>query len=110
MAAQPRVKFLLPFALATFMLTGCIKSPEWTLFYFADTPNKTDLSLNYDAIKGYYNTLEQCQAKGAGIVRIQGVEITEQVDFICGQQCQIADDNQVSCSQLVSDKDFLKQL
>ena len=96
--------------LVTLSLSGCIRSPEWTLFYFADAADKTDHTLQHDVIKGYYDTLEQCQAKGSGLVRIQGVTVTEQVDFTCGQKCETLDNNQIDCQQLISDKDFLKQL
>ncbi|UCX03360.1 hypothetical protein [Shewanella glacialimarina] len=96
--------------LSLFLLGGCIRTPEWTLFYFADATDKTDLTLKHDVINGYYDTLEQCQAKGSGLLRIQGMSMTENVDFICGQQCQTLDDNPVDCQQSISDKDFLKQL
>jgi len=96
--------------LVALSLSGCIRTPEWTLFYFADAADQTDQRLQHDVIKGYYDTLEQCQAKGSGLVRIQGITVTEQVDFTCGQKCETLDNNQIDCQQLISDKDFLKQL
>lgn len=109
-ANLPNKFIVLTLMFSVFLLSGCIRTPEWTLFYFADAADKTDLTIKHDVIKGYYDTLEQCQAKGSGLLRIQGVEMTANVDFICSQKCETLDDNQLDCQQSVSNKDFLKQL
>lgn len=92
------------------LLSGCIRSPEWTLFYFAEQTAEVSQPAQHQYIKGYYDTLEQCQAKGAGLLRIQGISGNEKVDFVCGQQCETHDDNSISCLQLISDQTFIKQL
>ncbi|MBB1383426.1 hypothetical protein H5071_16135, partial [Shewanella sp. SR41-2] len=57
------------------LLAGCIRTPEWTLFYVADrTPIPTTIVLQ-DHISGYYDSLEQCQAKGAGMLRLQASSV-----------------------------------
>ena len=64
------------------LLSGCIRSPEWTLFYFADQTAEVSQPAQHQYIKGYYDTLEQCQAKGAGLLRIQGISGNDKVDFV----------------------------
>ncbi|MGX9462211.1 hypothetical protein ACWXWU_13400 [Shewanella sp. A14] len=90
---------------AVIALSGCIRTPEWTLFYVADqTPLPTEIAVQ-DHISGYYNSLEQCQAKGAGMLRLQASSVPAEKAFICGELCQVDDQQQLQCkSQVVGIK------
>jgi len=87
------------------LLVGCIRTPEWTLFYVADqTPVPTQIVLQ-DHIAGYYDSLEQCQAKGAGMLRLQASSVPAAQAFVCGEQCQVDEQQQLHCkSQVVGVK------
>ncbi|CAM4273059.1 hypothetical protein SHLI107390_07525 [Shewanella livingstonensis] len=83
------------------LLSGCIRTPEWTLFYVADqTPLPTHIA-QQEHISGYYDSLEQCQAKGAGMLRLQASSVPTDKAFVCGEQCQIDDKQQLQCKSQV---------
>lgn len=83
------------------LLGGCMRTPEWTLFYVADhTPVPTKIVLQ-EHISGYYDSLEQCQAKGAGMLRLQASSLPAEKAFACGEQCQVNEQQQLQCKSQV---------
>ncbi|QDE29833.1 hypothetical protein [Shewanella polaris] len=85
---------------AVVSLSGCIRTPEWTLFYVADqTPLPTEIAVQ-DHITGYYNSLEQCQAKGAGMLHLQLSSVPAEQAFVCGELCQVDEQEQLQCKSL----------
>ncbi|ARD24066.1 MULTISPECIES: hypothetical protein [Shewanella] len=108
-----KVLTLLVLCLGIFSLSGCIRTPEWTLFYYADQAKKPANPIQADYIAGYYDTLEQCQLKGDGMLRLSGkslVEIDKQAlenataipvaiekGYQCEQLCQVDDENVIHC-------------
>lgn len=97
-------------------LSGCMRTPEWTLFY--QTSSQGDITLvedeasllKHEYIQGYYDTLEQCQAKGAGMVKLSGIDDPHLNYFSCAQLCQSTDKNEIQCQQSVSQLGYLQQL
>ncbi|MCL1067511.1 hypothetical protein L2735_11950 [Shewanella olleyana] len=101
------------FLLGLVSLTGCLRTPEWTLFYYADEAKKPQNPISADYIAGYYDTLEQCQLKGDGMLRLSGkstVEIGNKAlenataipvainkGYQCEQLCEVNDDNVIIC-------------
>jgi hypothetical protein len=89
------------FTATVVLLAGCIRTPEWTLFYVADrTPIPTQIVLQ-DHIAGFYDSLEQCQAKGAGMLRLQASSVPAEQAFACGELCQIDEKQQLQCENQV---------
>jgi hypothetical protein len=83
------------------LLAGCIRTPEWTLFYVADqTPVPTQIVLQ-EHIAGYYDSVIQCQAKGAGMLRLQASSVPAAQAFACGEQCQVDEQQQLHCKSEV---------
>ena len=85
-------------------LSGCSRTPEWTLFYYQGqqqlpfdqhTDKAVANNLRYEAIKGYYDTLEQCQQKAKGIEHLSETQAVYQ----CGHQCQLDEHDVVECDQ-----------
>ncbi|WP_037443966.1 hypothetical protein [Shewanella mangrovi] len=76
------------------LTTGCTKTPTWTLFYYSgqQTPPSDD---HYEAIQGYYDTLEQCKKKAEGIEYLSETPSVYQ----CGFQCKLDDHDMVKCDQ-----------
>ena len=99
--------------LAIMGLSGCIRTPEWTLFYYADEAKKPQKTIQAEYIAGYYDTLEQCQAKAKGMLRLSGksshqmdnsqlenataIPVTLDKGYQCKQLCQVNDDNVIIC-------------
>lgn len=80
------------------LLSGCGKTPEWTLFYYANAEAASKSELSTEDIRGYYETLEQCQRKGEGMKRLSQSKLET---FQCGQRCQIDAEQQLICLQTV---------
>ncbi|WP_083698183.1 hypothetical protein [Shewanella sp. UCD-KL21] len=94
-------------------LTGCIRTPEWTLFYYADEAKTPQQAIDAQFIAGYYDTLEQCQAKAKGMLRLSGknshqldanqlenataIPVAIDKGYQCKQLCQVNDDNVIIC-------------
>ena len=97
---------LLLAAIGLSVAMGCTRTPEWTLFYVADNPQNAEMAIasanmvQTEFILGYYDTLEQCQAKGTGMLRLQGSSMPAAQAFVCAQQCQV-DNKQLSCQRQV---------
>lgn len=98
---------LLLAALGFSVVMGCTRTPEWTLFYVADNPANAEKAIasanmvQTEFILGYYDTLDQCQAKGAGMLRLQGSSMPAAQAFVCAQQCQVDDNEQLHCQHQV---------
>lgn len=99
---------LLLAAIGLSVTMGCTRTPEWTLFYVADNPVNaqkamaTTNMLDTDFISGYYDSLAQCQAKGTGMLRLQGSSMPAAQAFVCAQACQVDDKQQLQCQRLVA--------
>lgn len=103
------VKMKLPlvvlFASLGLGLTGCTKTPEWTLFYYPKAISLPTTPLQPDDINGYYDTLEQCQRKAHGLQRltgsgVSGFEASGAGVYQCGQQCELNDKSVLVCKLL----------
>ena len=93
----------------TLGLSGCTKTPEWTLFYYPELSVLPDAPLQPDTINGYYDTLEQCQRKAHGLQRLtrsgmSGFDSDANPSgsgvYQCGQQCELNDQSVLICKQL----------
>ena len=78
-------------------LTACTDSPEWTLLYYPDTKLQPSVELSGEFISGYYASIEQCQAKGKGLLRLSD---DKDPQYICGHLC-VADGKALVCQNLV---------
>jgi hypothetical protein len=89
------------------VVMGCTRTPKWTLFYIADKTVAQSISsapvdlIQTEFIAGYYDSLAQCQAKGAGMLRLQASSMPAAQAFVCAQQCQIDDKQQLHCTHKV---------
>jgi hypothetical protein len=75
--------------------TGCTQVPEWTLFYYPQQQQLPQPAHHYAAINGYYETLQQCEAKGRGMQRLAEAPAV----FQCAHRCRLDDANMVTCDQ-----------
>ncbi|CAM2889086.1 hypothetical protein SHAM105786_10255 [Shewanella amazonensis] len=76
--------------LVVLLLGACTQSDQWTLAFRAES---SDAPWQFSEVAGHYHTLEQCQAKGDGLKRLNG----DKGQFQCGQQCE-AEQGQLSCA------------
>jgi hypothetical protein len=90
------------FALGFLLLSGCTRTPEWTLFYYPDVSAIPALPLQAEDINGYYDTLAQCQSKAHGMQRLSssglsgfGVGV-----YQCGQLCEFDAKSVLVCKTL----------
>lgn len=74
---------------AGLQLGGCTQAGQWTLAY-RDTA--TGSAWQYSEVAGFYQTLEQCQAKGDGLVRLGG----DKGEYLCGSDCK-AENGLLTC-------------
>ncbi|MCL1147572.1 hypothetical protein AB4298_02790 [Shewanella sp. 10N.261.52.F9] len=79
-------------------LTACIQSPEWTLLYYPDKEAKPSVAESGEFINGYYESIEQCHAKGKGLKRLSG---NDNGTYVCGYQCE-ASDKSLSCKSVIT--------
>ncbi|WOT05044.1 hypothetical protein [Shewanella youngdeokensis] len=90
-------RFVWSIALLVLGLTACTDSPEWTLLYYPDAASKSSVEQSAAFISGYYSSIEQCLAKGAGMQRLSGSKTAE---YVCGHLC-VADAKKLVCSNMV---------
>ncbi|QYJ75079.1 hypothetical protein [Shewanella sp. FJAT-52076] len=76
--------------LVVLLLGACTQADQWTLAFRAEP---SDAPWQFSEVAGHYHTLDQCQAKGDGLVRLGG----DKGHYQCGQQCE-ADQGQLSCT------------
>ncbi len=74
-------------------LVGCTQAPTWTLFYYADQQTIPE-GAKAPYMAGYYQVLEQCLAKGSGMVALSE---TGKGSFQCGFKCQDNGSGEVEC-------------
>ncbi|AQS38381.1 hypothetical protein Sps_03239 [Shewanella psychrophila] len=79
-------------------LTACTQSPEWTLFYYADTTEIPQGAAQSENISGYYAEVEQCLMKGAGMVKVSG---SGKGRYQCGLQCVTTKGKALSCKEFI---------
>ncbi|MCL1049302.1 hypothetical protein L2755_06725 [Shewanella abyssi] len=79
-------------------LTACTDSPEWTLLYYPNAAAKPSVEQSGEFISGYYASVEQCHAKGKGLLRLSG---DNNAEYVCGHLC-VADETALVCQNLVS--------
>ncbi|MEI6860046.1 MAG: hypothetical protein V5788_09750 [Shewanella sp.] len=92
-----RVRKLVLLGLLLFF-TACTQSPEWTLFYYADTRELPQGAKQSENISGYYSELDQCLMKGAGMVKLSDSGTGY---YQCGFQCVAIQDKALSCEKFV---------
>ncbi|MCL1075218.1 hypothetical protein [Shewanella dokdonensis] len=80
---------------AILLCTACTQVPEWTLFYYPQQQQLPQTVHHYEAISGYYETLQQCEAKGHGMQLLAD----EPAVFQCAHRCRLDDANVVTCDQ-----------
>jgi hypothetical protein len=98
------------------VVSACTQVPQWTLFV-SDTPIDTSVDilgeetkirsevLSLSQVAGYYDTLDQCQLKAEGLLRLsaisQNVEQTKSdaVHYTCASQCQLDESSVIQCQQ-----------
>ena len=84
-------------------MTACTQVPQWTLFYYPDADSDAPQTVSQSAdrldkhIAGYYQQLDQCLAKGAGMVKLSE---TGKGHYQCGYLCEVKDDGQLSCQRM----------
>lgn len=79
-------------------LTACTDSPEWTLLYYPDTASKPSVEHSAEFIVGYYASVDQCHAKGEGLLRLSD---DKNAAYTCGHLC-VADKKTLVCQELIS--------
>jgi hypothetical protein len=94
------------------VVSACTQVPQWTLFV-SDTPidmlgeeaKIRSEVLSLSQVSGYYDTLDQCQLKAEGLLRLsaisQDVGQTESqaVHYTCASQCQRDELSVIQCQQ-----------
>ncbi|MFQ6371917.1 hypothetical protein [Shewanella sp. YIC-542] len=75
-------------------LSACTQVPEWTLFYYPQT-QPLPAAERHAAIRGYYETLAQCEAKGRGMQLLDDHNAL----FQCAHRCRVDEGNVVTCDQ-----------
>ncbi|MBR9728169.1 hypothetical protein ACFOD0_09060 [Shewanella intestini] len=95
------IKFALAIGVVS-ALTACIQTPNWTLFYVADQQPMPTQMVKQQFIKGYYDSIEHCQAKGRGLLKLNASSVEPQQAYICGQMC-VADEKtgEIACQNLI---------
>ncbi len=72
-------------------ISGCSRTPEWTLFFYPDAPVGTQVQIEqstaFDSIHGYYDSLEVCRIKAKGMQKLAG----NKGSYQCGHLCQVTD-------------------
>ncbi len=76
-------------------LGGCIQAPTWTLFYYADQQT-IPVGAKVPYMAGYYQELEQCLAKGSGMVTLSS---SGKGSFECGFKCQDNGSGDIECQR-----------
>ena len=81
-------------------LSACTDSPEWTLLYYPDAASKPSVEQSGEFISGYYASVEQCHAKGSGLLRLSD---DKNADYLCGHLC-VAEGKKLVCQNVVAAK------
>lgn len=81
-------------------LPACTDPSQWTLFYYPDAATQANIPPSKDAISGYYATLEQCRAKGNGLLRLNR---DNDATYVCGHLC-VVKANALSCEHVALPK------
>ncbi|WP_245608437.1 hypothetical protein [Shewanella waksmanii] len=84
------------------ILSACTQNPQWTLFYSDSQSHIAEQDLG-DNIAGYYKALDQCVAKGKGLIRLSG---HSNGSFQCGHQCVANEQGGVSCQRLTQEAEL----
>ena len=87
--------------MASIGLVACTQSPEWTLLYYPDSETQVSVEQSASFINGYYETIEQCHAKGKGLIRLGG---DVGGHYVCGYQCQ-GDGESLNCQSVIASAD-----
>ncbi|PKG56756.1 MULTISPECIES: hypothetical protein [unclassified Shewanella] len=82
----------------SFGLTACTDSPEWTLLYYPSAAAKPSVEQSAEFISGYYASVDQCHAKGKGLLRLSD---DKNADYVCGHLC-VADGKTLVCQSQIS--------
>ncbi|MGL5046036.1 MAG: hypothetical protein ACRC6S_00205 [Shewanella sp.] len=88
--------------LGLWLLSGCTKTPEWTLFYYPNVSAVPVAPLQADDVNGYYDTLAQCQSKALGMQRLSrsGVSGFALGVYQCGHLCEVDDKSVLACKTM----------
>ncbi|QSX33387.1 hypothetical protein JYB87_16975 [Shewanella avicenniae] len=81
-------------AITCLCAVACTPAPSWTLFYYQGQQTLPATG-QYQAISGYYQSLEQCQQKAKGMEYLSGTSTVYQ----CGFQCKLGEHDVVECDQ-----------
>ncbi|MCU8022415.1 MULTISPECIES: hypothetical protein [unclassified Shewanella] len=100
-----KLSYALPnvlFGLGLLLLSGCTKTPEWTLFYYPDVSAIPVTPLQAEDINGYYDSLAQCQSKAHGMQRLSrsGVSGFGLGSYQCGHLCEFDDKSVLVCKTM----------
>ncbi|CAM3259710.1 hypothetical protein [Shewanella pealeana] len=82
-------------------LVACTQSPEWTLLYYPDSETQPSVEQSGEFITGYYESIDQCHAKGKGLIRLSG---DASGHYICGYQC-LGDGESLNCQSTIASGD-----
>ncbi|QYJ86420.1 hypothetical protein K0I73_01250 [Shewanella mesophila] len=89
------VRLLLLLSAMLLGATACTQVPQWTLFYVSDQDKMPEGALA-PHIAGYYEQLEQCLAKGAGMVKLSQ---SGKGSYQCGYECKDDQAGDVQCAR-----------
>ncbi|MXR70531.1 hypothetical protein GNT65_17895 [Shewanella sp. JBTF-M18] len=97
------MRSIMAFAALLLTMTACTQVPQWTLFYYPDAaPGASAETLISQGeldqhISGYYQQLDQCLAKGAGMMKLSQ---TGRGSYLCGERCQRNEAGELECQRL----------
>ncbi|MCG9740107.1 hypothetical protein L1D32_18260 [Shewanella insulae] len=97
------MRSIMAFAALLLTMTACTQVPQWTLFYYPDAaPGASAEALISQGeldqhISGYYQQLDQCLAKGAGMMKLSQ---TGRGSYLCGERCQRNETGELECQRL----------
>ncbi|QYJ94074.1 hypothetical protein [Shewanella spartinae] len=97
------MRSMMAFAALLLTMTACTQVPQWTLFYYPDAAQGASAEALASQgeldqhISGYYQQLEQCLAKGAGMVKLSQ---TGSGSYLCGELCQRNEAGELKCQRL----------
>ncbi|MCE9680253.1 hypothetical protein LZP69_13905 [Shewanella sp. AS1] len=94
------ISLALGLGFSLFGLVACTQVPQWTLFYYEDQATIPQGPL-VPHITGYYQELDQCLAKGAGMVKLSE---SGKGSYQCGFQCQDDKQGDVQCVRFELEK------
>lgn len=96
------------YALLGATLMACTQAPKWTLFV---SKGGESTALSLPQVAGYYDTLDQCQLKARGLMRLTSplAEGNDSLEtslepskiYRCANECTVDESNQIHCQQLI---------